>query len=238
MLPKWYTAVEFRGFAPGDGSGRLCVGILLGTESLRSLIVSQGTTVRTVSCVPLLLCLGAPALAADPVPASPGAQLVMPATRSFLSEIRVGGSAQDPSGPESGSGSITGEILFDRFFQSADPILNLFIPRPHIGGSANLGGRTSFAYAGFTWSFDITPRFFVEGTLGGAIHNGNTSSFDVAPHEAGLGCSPLFRESASAGFRLTPQWSVIATVEHLSNAGLCSQNRGLTNIGVRLGYTF
>jgi hypothetical protein len=30
----------------------------------------------------------------------------------------------------------------------------------------------------------------------------------------------------------------MATVEHMSNAGLCSQNRGLTNVGVRLGYTF
>ncbi|HKH96014.1 MAG TPA: acyloxyacyl hydrolase, partial [Beijerinckiaceae bacterium] len=30
----------------------------------------------------------------------------------------------------------------------------------------------------------------------------------------------------------------MATVEHLSNAGTCAQNRGLTNVGVRLGYTF
>jgi lipid A 3-O-deacylase len=31
---------------------------------------------------------------------------------------------------------------------------------------------------------------------------------------------------------------VMATIEHLSNAGLCAQNRGLTNIGARIGYTF
>ena len=30
----------------------------------------------------------------------------------------------------------------------------------------------------------------------------------------------------------------MATVEHLSNAGLCANNRGLTNVGLRVGYTF
>ena len=28
------------------------------------------------------------------------------------------------------------------------------------------------------------------------------------------------------------------TVEHTSNAGACKQNRGLTNVGMRLGYAF
>jgi lipid A 3-O-deacylase len=30
----------------------------------------------------------------------------------------------------------------------------------------------------------------------------------------------------------------MATIEHMSNAGLCPQNRGLTNVGARIGYTF
>ena len=30
----------------------------------------------------------------------------------------------------------------------------------------------------------------------------------------------------------------MATIEHLSNAGACGQNRGLTNVGARLGYSF
>ena len=53
-----------------------------------------------------------------------------------------------------------------------------------------------------------------------------------------LGCSPLFREAAAVGFRLNEHWSVMATVEHMSNAGLCGDNRGLTNFGGKLGYTF
>ena len=33
-------------------------------------------------------------------------------------------------------------------------------------------------------------------------------------------------------------WSLMATIEHYSNAGLCEHNRGMTNFGVRLGYRF
>lgn len=152
-----------------------------------------------------------------------------------LSEVRLGVTAQDPSGPERGSANITGEILSRQLFLSADPALNLFIPRLHLGGSANLAGDTSFGYAGFTWTYDITPRIFVEATFGGAIHNGETEKL---PDHGALGCTVLFRESGSLGLRLTVNWSLMATVEHLSNAGLCSNNRGLTNVGVRAGYSF
>jgi hypothetical protein len=48
----------------------------------------------------------------------------------------------------------------------------------------------------------------------------------------------MFRESASLGYRITSNVSVMGTVEHISNAGLCDQNRGLTNVGLRLGYRF
>ncbi len=162
----------------------------------------------------------------------------VPAPRSgLLSEFRLGASAQDPWGPESNSANLTGEILFAKPFTTADLFTSYFIPRPHIGGSVNLSGETSFAYAGLTWTVDITPRVFIEGTFGGAIHNGETGKL-VPVGRAALGCSPLFRESGSIGVRLSANWSLLATVEHLSNAGLCDQNRGLTNIGARVGYTF
>ena len=69
------------------------------------------------------------------------------------------------------------------------------------------------------------------------MHNGSTGE-RVALDQSALGCSPLFRESASLGVRLNARWSVVATVEHLTNAGACQQNRGLTNLGARLGYRF
>lgn len=166
----------------------------------------------------------------------PGGQ---PAPRpGLLSEFRLGLSAQDPWGPESDSANLTGEILFAKPFTTADLFTSYFIPRPHIGGSVNFSGNTSFAYAGLTWTIDITPRVFIEGSFGGAIHNGETSAYTVPVGRAALGCSPLFRESGSIGVRLSANWSLLATVEHLSNAGLCDQNRGLTNIGARVGYSF
>lgn len=186
----------------------------------------------------LVACLSATAgsLAADARRSSSAGGNAQP---SLLSEFRIGFSAQDPWGPEGndGSANLTGEILFAKPFTASDLFTSYFIPRPHIGGSANFDGRTSFAYAGLTWTFDITPSLFVEGSLGGAIHNSEKNLWDGSHHQT-LGCSPLFRESGSVGVRLSANWSVMATIEHLSNAGACSENRGLTNIGARVGYTF
>ncbi|HZH10631.1 MAG TPA: acyloxyacyl hydrolase [Microvirga sp.] len=159
---------------------------------------------------------------------------------SLLSEFRIGFSAQDPWGPEGrdGSANLTGEILLAKPFTASDLFTSYFIPRPHFGGSLNFDDRTSFAYTGLTWTFDVTPSVFVEGSLGGAFHNGKDRVTDPFSDRQSLGCSPLFRESGSVGVRLSANWSVIATIEHLSNAGSCSENRGLTNVGARVGYSF
>lgn len=154
----------------------------------------------------------------------------------FLSELRFGITGQDPTGPESGSINLTLEALSPKLGIATEPVLNLFIPRLHVGGSLNLDQDTSFAYAGLTWTFDLTPTIFIEGSFGGAVHDGETDPID-ADREA-LGCHALFRESGSIGLHLSANWNVMATVEHLSNAGLCSNNRGLTNVGVRVGYIF
>lgn len=155
----------------------------------------------------------------------------------LISEIRLGVFAHDPGSPESGSADINGEILTPKLLAPSDPILALLVPRLHIGGTVNTAGKTSSAYAGLTWTFDVTRQVFVEGSFGVAVHNGDTGRLS-SPNRAALGCSPLMRESGSIGYRLTSNWTVMATVEHMSNAGVCSENRGLTNYGVRLGYVF
>lgn len=168
---------------------------------------------------------------------------------SFVSEIRIGGSVQDPGSAEGkvpgfSTANVNGEILFAKPVVSLDPFWQAFVPRPTVGGSYNTGGRTSYAYLGGTWSIDLFPetlgrRVFLEGFFGGAAHNGYTGPKVDTPYGFNsLGCSPLFREAAALGFRITPQWSVMATVEHMSNAGLCGENRGLTNFGGKIGYTF
>jgi len=120
---------------------------------------------------------------------------------------------------------------------------DLFIPktsvqavfRPHIGGTVNTNGDTSYAYAGYSLTLNLTSRLFLEGSLGGMVHNGDGTSRDGDLH---LGCNVMFRESASLGVRLTEHINVSAMVVHGSNAGLCNANNGITNAGVRVGYTF
>jgi lipid A 3-O-deacylase len=155
----------------------------------------------------------------------------------LLSEFRFGLSAHDPWGTESGSVNVTGEALLAKPFTTGDLFTSYFIPRPHLGGSLNFDSKTSFVYAGLTWSLDVTPRIFIEGSLGGASHNGRTNPFSGSYEQTVLGCQHLFRESGSIGVRLSANWSMMATVEHLSN-GSCSGSGALTNFGARLGYSF
>jgi lipid A 3-O-deacylase len=127
------------------------------------------------------------------------------------------------------------ELLFSPDWANAFMIGEL---RPHVGATLNFGGLESMAYAGLSWTIPVldTPAF-IEGSLGGAIHNG-TLSGAVAPLR-NLGCPVLFRESASLGWNFSDSASVMVTVEHASHAGLCGDNnRGLTNLGVRFGYRF
>jgi len=42
----------------------------------------------------------------------------------------------------------------------------------------------------------------------------------------------------SGGFRFDEHWTLLATWEHISNAGTCSRNVGLNNYGLKLGYRF
>jgi len=156
--------------------------------------------------------------------------------QAFQYELRGGVFAHDPFSPEKGSADINAEFLARLPFD-ASGTWSFLIPRVHVGAMLNTAGRTSHAYAGFSWTYDVTRQIFVEASFGGAIHNGYTGDLPRYHHNS-LGCSPLFRESASLGYRLTENWSVMATIEHLSNAGLCKQNRGLTNVGARIGYRF
>ena len=189
---------------------------------------------------PVVLSLGAAAglsllagCSALPGPAAGGAG--NPA--SPVSEVRVGGLVHDPLSPERGSVDLSGEVLFVKPFTLADPLWNALSPRPAIGGTVSLAGRTSEAYAGLAWDYDVTQRMFVEGGLGGSVNDAHPGADPPAGYSA-LGCDASFRESASLGYRLTPNWSVIATLEHMSNAGLCPPNRGLTNFGAQVGYAF
>jgi hypothetical protein len=151
-------------------------------------------------------------------------------------ELRLGTFVHDSLSPERGSADINAEALM-HLFRPAPSALSWLTPRWHVGTTINTAGKTSSLYTGLTWTFDLTPRLFAELSLGGAVHNGTIGRIPVAGHNA-MGCRAAFRESLSLGYRFTQQFALMGTLEHMSNAGLCAQNRGLTNFGLRAAWTF
>lgn len=154
-----------------------------------------------------------------------------------IDEVRAGAFKQaiDNARGE-GSAALNLEILGGRFQGGyGNSILDFFLtPRPHIGTTVAFGKTDEF-YFGTTWDVKLPiDRTFFEASFGGAAHDGPLHELDRASY----GCQVNFRESASLGFALTDDWRLMGTIDHMSNAGLCGNNRGLTNAGVRLGIKF
>ena len=176
----------------------------------------------------LALSVASPALATD---LNPPASLPDP---YFVDEVRLGGFVHSPFSPEKNGGlDLNAEILFAKPWGSND---QWWLPRPHLGTTVNFEGKTSTIYAGLTWQYHLTQRVFGEASFGGSLNNGQLQDFHNARNA--LGCHGLFRVSGSLGYDLTEHWSIMATVEHNSNANLCDNNRGITNYGLRIGYRF
>ena len=183
------------------------------------------------------MLVGSAAQAADFQAYAPPPAVAAPAPW-FIQDIRVGGFAHGVGTPERGTTDFNFEFVTPPPFKLEDPTWQPLIPRLHAGGQVNLDGRTSYGYFGLTWSYDILPRIYIEGSFGGSVNNGLLGDDFTPFSRAKLGCHLLFRESASIGYRLTEHWSIMATADHISNGGLCTYNRGLNNYGGRLNYTF
>lgn len=170
------------------------------------------------------------------IPAGAQAQSPAPPPAPGAAELRLGLAAHDPAGREQGTVDLKLGLLLPlpvlSEARSTGPAL-----RAEIGASLNASGRTSHAHAGLNLAFDLAPRIFVEAGLGLALHDGRTRGHVPADRNA-MGCAVHFREAAGIGYRIDRHWSLIASVEHLSNAGLCRRNRGLTSGGLSLGYRF
>ena len=183
--------------------------------------------------VRVLIISAVAAFAASPVLA----EGVVDEIRSGIAAQGFGGQGADK---EQGA-AFNAEIVF----RSPGFLSVLLAPRPVIGGTAAFDSdATSQLYAGLDWRFDLTDRFYINGGVGGAIHNGETDSFDPvadadrAGNTVFLGCRGLFRLSADLGYRVTDRLNASVYWAHLSNAGLCDDNEGLDNLGVRIGWDF
>lgn len=126
------------------------------------------------------------------------------------------------------------EVLFDPL---PTPSWLPGLVRPNLGATIDFGGMESMAYAGLSWKLPIWDSpFFFEGGLGGSVNNGAHDGATFPDRD--LGCNLLFHEQATLGYDLTQNVDVMLTLEHASSANICSPNRGLSNVGFRVGWKF
>jgi lipid A 3-O-deacylase len=130
-------------------------------------------------------------------------------------------------------GAVNGEFLFT----SPDFLDIIGSPRPYIG--TDIGFATDpihFFYAGLNWDYHFTQRFYVSGSVGGAIHT--AANLVNPPTQRALGSRVLFHLGAAIGFDFTPNLTGQIYTNHFSNAGLASPNEGHDSSGIRFGYRF
>jgi len=135
------------------------------------------------------------------------------------------------------------DVNLEMLFTPPDLLAVIGSPRPHIGADINTAGKTSDGYFGLTWGimliqslFGAGDGVFINGSLGGAVHDGYINS--GPPNRKLLGTRVLFRESAELGYQLVPGISMSALLDHISNANIGRHNMGITSAGARLGFKF
>lgn len=177
------------------------------------------------------------------------APLLLPAPASaqvpFLDEFKIGALAHDVGflGHHVEAGA---DVNLELLFTSPDFLSVIGSPRPHIGADINTAGRTSDGYFGLTWGIMLLQNFFqpgdgifANGSLGGAIHDGDPlTGAQQPPGRKLLGSRILFRESAELGYAINPRINVSAFLDHISNANLAPRNAGITSAGARVGFKF
>ena len=109
-------------------------------------------------------------------------------------------------------------------------------PRAHLGVNINSEGDTSSAYTGLTWDWQIWGPVFFSLDLGGAVHDGKTSTIKLDRKE--LGSRVLFREAVEIGYRFEGHHALSLRLDHMSNASITDNNEGLDTVGVIYGYSF
>ena len=142
---------------------------------------------------------------------------------NFLQEVRVGVYAHNWIYDENSPVDLSAEILSSpigypnniggRYFSW------FFDPRINIGAMINTGGKTSYGFTGLTWRIPIYKAFFFEGEFGGAV---NTSPLRDEPGRINTGCRFDFRKSGGFGYQFNEHWDLIANIEHISHASLCT----------------
>ena len=163
----------------------------------------------------------------------------------FIDEFKVGALSHDVGflGHHVETGA---DVNLELLFTPPDFLALIGSPRPHIGADINTAGKTSDGYFGLTWGimllqslFQPGDGVFANGSLGGAVHDGDPlTGAQQPPGRTLLGSRILFRESAELGYAFNPRINVSAFLDHISNANLAPRNAGITSAGARLGFKF
>jgi len=174
------------------------------------------------------------------IPATLFSQCVFAADAGFpwLDELRAGGSANTEY---RNSANAEVQALFAPLPAIAKPYDSnwawLLSPRPLIGASISLQGKTSQVYAGLAWTLPIYGPFFVELSAGGLVHDQNLNQvYNDRPSP--LTSRILFRESIAIGYEFNENWRILAFADHGSDGNLSYRNISLNHFGALLGYKF
>ena len=167
-------------------------------------------------------------------------QSVFAADNSFpwLDEMRVGVTSSASKGA-SASGEL--QALFSPLSLIGHPYdpnwTWFFSPRPLIGASISLEGKTSQAYAGLAWDLPISGPYFVELSAGGLVHD-QTLNQTYSDRPAPLTTRFLFREAIAIGYDINANWRILVFADHGSDGNLGYRNVGLNRFGLLLGNKF
>ena len=157
---------------------------------------------------------------------------------TWLDELRVGVTSSDSRGA-----SASGEL--QALFSPLSPIGHpydpnwawVFSPRPLIGASVSLEGKTSQAYAGLAWDLPISGPYFVELSAGGLVHDQNLNQ-NYSDRPSPLTTRFLFREAIAIGYNINANWRILLFADHGSDGNLGYRNEGLNRFGFLLGHKF
>lgn len=110
-------------------------------------------------------------------------------------------------------------------------------PRPHLGATLNFLGDTSLAYAGLDFTVYRIARWYLDGSVSAAVHNGPLHKDPVGcqlDSDCGFGTRVLPLFSAELGYRIDDRSAVSLYYDHMSHKWLISgENEGIDHTGLR-----
>ena len=189
----------------------------------------------TAASAALLVLAVGPARAADASPQPAPSQ-----NFSWLDEIAVGVFDHDwMRKPERGTLDGKLEAFTSPVYRASTgftPLDQMLSPRLNAGVSINSANKTSFAYVGPAWRIDAIGPIFVDGEFGMAANDYHS---EPDGQWLDMGSRVTFHEEIGLGVRLTDHIDAMASLEHISHAGLFGHpNPVLSDFGFRLGYRF